>query len=81
MAKGLRWLRGPSARWVRLPVGLLLMVGGLFSVLPVFGLWMLPLGLVLLAYDIPFLKRPIGRALVLAERRWMEWKRRWRSST
>jgi hypothetical protein len=38
-----RWLRQPAARW-RLPVDLLLIVGGVFSILPVLGLWMLPLG-------------------------------------
>ncbi len=36
-----------------MPVGLLLIVGGVFSILPVLGLWMLPLGLVLLSEDFP----------------------------
>ncbi len=76
MAKGLRRLRHPSAAWIRWPVGILLVLGGLFSFLPVLGIWMLPLGLVLLAYDIPLLKRPVGRTLVVAERRWAEWRRR-----
>lgn len=80
LPKGIgRWvrrLRSPSARWVRLPVGLLLVVGGVFSILPILGLWMLPLGLLLLAQDLPFLRRPMGRALVWAERRWLRWKRR-----
>jgi hypothetical protein len=48
-----RWLRQPAARWLRMPVGLLLIVGGVFSILPVLGLWMLPLGLVLLSEDFP----------------------------
>ena len=48
----MRWLRQPSARWVRIPAGLLLIVGGVFSILPVLGLWMLPLGVVLLAEDV-----------------------------
>jgi hypothetical protein len=75
VARPLRWLRAPSSRWVRVPVGLLLIVGGLFSILPVLGLWMLPLGLLLLAQDLPFLRRPMRRAIVLLERRWLRWKR------
>ncbi|HEY0837499.1 MAG TPA: hypothetical protein VGE72_26535 [Azospirillum sp.] len=80
IAKALGRIRAPSATWVRFPVGLLLVLGGVFSFLPVLGVWMLPLGLVLLAYDIPLLKAPIGRTLVWAERRWREWKRRRRTS-
>lgn len=73
--RSLRWLRMPSAAWVRIPLGVLLVLGGIFSILPLLGLWMLPLGLLLLAQDIPFLRRPIRRALVWAERRWLRRKR------
>ena len=73
----LRWLREPSARWVRVPMGILLIVGGFLSFLPILGLWMVPLGALLLAQDIPFLRRPVGRALVWLERQWIKWKRRW----
>ena len=45
----LLWLRKPSSRWVRLPIAILLIVASVFSFLPVLGLWMLPLGLMLLA--------------------------------
>lgn len=71
----LRWLREPSSRWVRVPAGVLLILGGIFSILPVLGLWMLPLGLVLLAQDLPFLRRPMRWGLLWAERRWIRWKR------
>jgi hypothetical protein len=64
------WLRKPSSRWVRLPIAILLIVAGVFSFLPVLGLWMLPLGLMLLAADVPFLKRPMGLSLVWLERQW-----------
>jgi hypothetical protein len=37
---------------------------------------MLPLGLLLLAQDVPFLKRPTSRAMIRLERRWVEWRRR-----
>jgi hypothetical protein len=33
---------------------------------------MLPLGLMLLAIDVPFLKRPTGRALVWLEHQWVK---------
>lgn len=72
----LRWLRGPSSRWVRVPVGLLLIIFGVFGFLPVLGFWMVPLGALLLAQDIPFLRRPILRALVWLEGKWIKWKRR-----
>jgi hypothetical protein len=68
-----RWLRWPAARWVRIPAGLLLIVASLFSILPILGLWMLPLGLVLLAEDVPPVRRATGRVLAWIERR----RRRW----
>ncbi len=74
--RSLRWLRKPSSRWVRLPAGLLLIVGGIFSILPLLGLWMLPLGLMLLVQDVPFLRRPTRRALTGMEHRWRRHKRR-----
>jgi hypothetical protein len=64
-----RWLRRPSSRWVRIPVGSLLIVGGILSVLPFVGLWMLPIGLVLLAEDVPLLRRWRDRMLNWIERR------------
>lgn len=79
----LSWLREPSSRWIRIPIGILLIVGGVFSLLPLLGLWMLPLGLILLAQDIPFLRRPTRRALLWIERRvlrWRQFRRRARSS-
>jgi len=58
-----RWLRRPSSRWVRIPTGVLLVGGGFLSILPLFGLWMLPLGLLLLAEDLPPLRRARNRIL------------------
>jgi hypothetical protein len=71
----LRWLREPSSRRVRIPAGILLILGGLFSFLPILGVWMVPLGALLLAQDVPFLKRPVARALMWLERQWIKWKR------
>ena len=63
------WLREPSSFWIRVIVAGVLILGGIFSFLPIFGLWMLPLGLLLIAQDIPILQRPLLMAL-----RWMEAK-------
>jgi len=76
VGNAIHWIRTPAARWVRIPAGLLLIVGGLLSFLPVLGLWMLPLGLLLLALDIPFLKGPVGKSLVWAEQKWDRWHNR-----
>lgn len=61
LAGAMRWLRHPASRWVRIPAGIGLTIGGCLSILPVFGLWMLPLGLLLLAMDAPFLQAPMAR--------------------
>lgn len=79
-ARSLGWLRKPSSRWVRLPVGALLVVGGILSILPFLAIWMAPLGLLLLAQDLPVLRRPTGRAMIWTGRRWTQWSRRRRRS-
>jgi hypothetical protein len=49
------------------PAGLLLILGGLLF-LPILGIWMLPLGLLLLAEDLPVLRSCRSRILDLIER-------------
>jgi hypothetical protein len=75
LAKFVGWLRRPSSRLVRIPLAILLVVGGVFSFLPILGLWMLPLGLLLIAQDVPFLQRPLARMLGWIERKWIERQR------
>ena len=67
------WLRSPPARPVRLPAGLLLCLGGAFGALPVLGFWMLPAGVVLLAEDIPPLRRATDRILAWLEQKRPQW--------
>jgi hypothetical protein len=69
-ARFVAWLRKPSSRLARIPLALLLIVGGIFSFLPVLGLWMLPLGLLLVALDVPVLQKPMSRMLGWIERKW-----------
>lgn len=66
-------IRDHRYRLVRVPVALLLIVGSLLAILPVFGLWMLPLGIALLALDVPALQPLVSRASVRLRR----WLRRW----
>ncbi|MBV1838678.1 DUF2892 domain-containing protein [Acetobacter estunensis] len=61
------WLMAEEHRLVRLITGILMLLGGLFSFLPILGLWMAPVGIVLLAEDIPFF-----RAIGLKGMRWLE---------
>jgi len=69
----IHWLRRPEARHVRFPAGVLFILGSFLWILPVFGLWMLPLGIVLLAEDIPPLRRWTGRRLEWIEHRRPHW--------
>ncbi|GAB6855081.1 hypothetical protein [Asaia astilbis] len=68
-----RWLLAPPRRWIRIPAGILFMLGGCLAFLPILGLWMLPLGFFLLAEDVPFLRRQSGRLLAWIEHRHPEW--------
>lgn len=67
---GKEW-RLPQSRWVRLGIGLLLVLGGLVGFLPVLGFWMVPLGLLVLSVDLPIVRR-WRRALQV---RWEKWRR------
>ncbi|MBK3395496.1 hypothetical protein HPY23_02920 [Methylobacterium sp. IF7SW-B2] len=78
VADSVSWLRAPSRRWVRIPAAVLLILGGFLAILPVFGLWMLPLGLALLSEDIPGMKPSLERAARWLEDKWHRLARRWR---
>jgi hypothetical protein len=73
MQRSVHWLRRPSSRWLRIPAAVLLILGSFLSLLPVFGVWMLPLGLALLAEDLPALRRVRGRLLDWVEQRRPHW--------
>jgi hypothetical protein len=63
----IRWLRQPSSFAARLAVAILFILGGIFSFLPVLGIWMLPLGLQLIAQDVHFLQKPLVTSLSWTE--------------
>jgi hypothetical protein len=54
-------------------LGLLLTLGGFFGFLPLVGFWMLPLGLALLADDVPLLRSLRSRILDWVEHRHRDW--------
>jgi hypothetical protein len=70
MRSGVEWLREPSRRWLRVGAALVLILGGILAILPIFGLWMLPLGLALMSDDIPWLKVPLEKLSRGTERLW-----------
>ena len=60
----------PRARWQRLGVGSFFVMGGTLSVLPILGLGMLPVGLLVLSYDLPLVRRWRRRGEVTLLRWW-----------
>ncbi len=77
MARQIRNLRHPQARWARIPIGVLFVLGGFLAPLvPVLGVWMIPLGLLLLAYDVPILRRPTANFTIWSTRKWIALKER-----
>ncbi|MBR26594.1 MAG: tryptophan synthase subunit beta [Rhodobacteraceae bacterium] len=63
-------------RIIRIPLACALILGGVLAILPIFGVWMLPLGLLLLAVDIPRLQPFVSRALIRVRRRIDVWRHR-----
>lgn len=78
LSRAMRWLRDPRSRKVRIPLGVLFLLGGLLWFLPVVGLELIPIGLLLIAQDVPFLRKPVGRATLWLEDRWQDLRRWWR---
>lgn len=75
-AAALGWLRRPSSRWVRLPIGLFLIGCGVLGFLPILGFWMAIPGLLLVSVDVPFLRLPLRVAIVRVRRAWTRWRQR-----
>jgi hypothetical protein len=59
---------------IRLPIAVMFILGGLLSILPFLGLWMLPVGLLLLAVDLPLLRGPISGLMIRTRRRIAVWR-------
>jgi hypothetical protein len=56
---------------LRVALGIAFVVGGVFSILPVLGLWMLPVGLLILSVDFPPVRRFRRRLTAWYGRSWL----------
>ena len=74
----LRWLHSPRSRPVRVPLGILCIVASFFWFLPIVGLEFFPIGLLLLAHDVPFLRRPAGCLVLWLLDRFVQLRNAWR---
>jgi hypothetical protein len=60
----------PRSRAARIAIGVFLVIGGLVGFLPILGFWMVPMGLTVLAIDIPVVRRFTRKVTVGAKRLW-----------
>jgi hypothetical protein len=70
-------LRSRGAVYFRVPLGIFLVLGGMLAFLPFLGLWMIPMGLLLLAIDLPFLRPHVNAAIIRGRRKAELLRRRW----
>jgi hypothetical protein len=64
------WLIRPEGRWLRRPLSVALICGGILGFLPVLGFWMVPVGALLLGEDVPPVRRLTLRALGASQHWW-----------
>lgn len=83
LTESVPWTRGKvdrlledRMRLVRVPVGIFFVLAGFLGFLPVLGFWMLPLGLLLLAVDLPALRPVVSSVSIRLRRRIRSWRRR-----
>lgn len=76
MGRILRWLNSPRARFYRIPIGLLLIACGVIGFLPIVGYEFIPVGLLVLAVDIPFLRKPVGKFILWLLKKWQQFKQK-----
>jgi membrane-bound ClpP family serine protease len=79
LARAIRWLRDPKGRMIRLPLGIVIAVVSLIGpIVPVLGIEFLPLGLLLIAQDVPPLRKPVAEMTLWLEYQWVRLRSRWR---
>lgn len=59
----------PRSRALRIAIGVVLVIFGLFGFLPILGFWMIPAGLLVLSYEFAAVRRGRRRVVVWWERR------------
>ena len=70
------WIEDDRTRLYRIPLAFLLILGGIFSFLPLLGFWMMPLGVMLLALDLPVLQGPVAALVIRIRRKMGRWLHR-----
>ncbi|MDF2368313.1 PGPGW domain-containing protein [Sneathiella sp.] len=63
-------LKKPKTKLGRSILGWALVIGGIFGFLPILGFWMIPLGIVILSADSPYLRRWRRKAEVWIGKKW-----------
>jgi membrane-bound ClpP family serine protease len=71
LARVIRWVRDPDKRRIRLAIGILCIGLSFFFWLPVIGIELLPIGLLLIAIDVPLLRKPVALSLLWMLRKWV----------
>ena len=75
----IEWVFSDKARIYRIPIALAMIAVGIFlPYLPIVGIEDVPLGLMLLAYDIPFLRKPMAKMVKYLVARWRRLKLWWK---
>ncbi len=54
-----RWSYDNLPPGIRTVVGILFFIGGCFGFLPILGFWMIPVGVMLIMLDLPFLRHHV----------------------
>lgn len=70
LRRALRTVREPEMKWVRIATGTAFIAGGCLAFLPVLGIELVPIGLLLVAEDIPLLREPAARVMLWALELW-----------
>jgi hypothetical protein len=60
----------PRSRALRITLGTILVIGGMFGFLPILGFWMIPVGVLILSVDVAAVRRFRRRTEV----RWARWR-------
>lgn len=78
MSKHIRWLHSSKSRKFRLPIGIFLIACGLVGFLPIVGYEFIPVGLLVIAQDIPFMRKPMGKFVLWLLDKWKGIKKWWK---
>lgn len=63
-------------KWLRITIGMLLLIFGILGFLPVVGFWMIPLGLMVLAIDFKYAKKLLTKLKYQLRKLKRRWKKR-----